>query len=164
LHLTVLCRALLAGLMLLVMAPSFAAGGGAGTDANGTTPSSRGPMATVGDAIPKPLLGLRGDAQRGRALVVDRRAGLCLLCHRGPFPEERTPGDLSTDLAGAGSRWTEGQLRLRIVDAQRLNPDTLMPAYHRVDGLRRVGEAWRDRPLFTAQQVEDVVAFLVTLK
>lgn len=150
--------------MLSALPPAFAAGGHLGTDANGTAPSSRRPMATVGDAMPEPLRGLRGDAQRGRALVVDRRVGLCLLCHRGPFPEERTPGDLSTDLTGAGSRWTEGQLRLRIVDAQRLNPDTIMPAYHRVDGLHRVGEAWRDRPLFTAQQVEDVVAFLVTLK
>lgn len=150
--------------MLSALPPAFAAGGHVGTDANGTAPWSRRPMATAGDAMPEPLRGLRGDAQRGRALVVDRRVGLCLLCHRGPFPEERTPGDLSTDLAGAGSRWTEGQLRLRIVDAQRLNPDTIMPAYHRVDGLHRVGEAWRDRPLFTAQQVEDVVAFLVTLK
>lgn len=154
----------MAGLTLWALTPAFAVGESAGTDANGTVPLSRGSIAMAGDAISEPLRGLRGDAQRGRALVVDRRVGLCLLCHRGPFPEERTPGDLSTDLAGAGSRWTEGQLRLRIVDAQRLSPDTVMPPYHRVDGLHRVGEAWRGRPLFTAQQVEDVVAFLVTLK
>lgn len=162
---TIRLRALLAGLTLWAMAPAFAAAGGAGADGRGAAAlSPHGPVAAVGDAIPEALQGLRGDAQRGRALVVDRRVGMCLLCHRGPFPEERTPGDLSTDLAGAGSRWTEGQLRLRIVDARRLNPDTIMPPYHRVAGLHRVGEAWRDRPLFTAQQVEDVVAFLVTLK
>ena len=118
----------------------------------------------VGDAIPQPLQGLVGDAHRGRALVTDRREGLCLLCHRGPFPEERFQGDLSTDLSGAGTRWTPGQLRLRLADAKRLNPDSLMPAYHRIDGLQRVASAWQGKPLFSAQQVEDVVAFLTTLK
>jgi sulfur-oxidizing protein SoxX len=118
----------------------------------------------AGDAISQPLGGLVGDAARGRALVADRRAGLCLLCHRGPFPEERFQGDLSTDLSGAGARWTPGQLRLRLVDARRLNPDSVMPAYHRTAGLQRVGAAWQAQPIFSAQQVEDAVAFLVTLK
>ena len=118
----------------------------------------------VGDAIPQALGGLTGDAVRGRALVADRREGLCLLCHSGPFIEERFQGDLSTSLAGAGSRWTAGQLRLRVVDAKHLNPDTLMPAYHRTQGLQRVAAPWQGRTLFSAQQVEDVVAFLVTLK
>jgi sulfur-oxidizing protein SoxX len=118
----------------------------------------------VGDAIPSPLGGLVGDASRGRALVTDRRAGLCLLCHSGPFPEERFQGNLSTDLSGAGSRWSPGQLRLRLADARRLNPDTVMPAYHRTAGLRQVAGAWQGRPIFSAQQVEDVVSFLETLK
>jgi sulfur-oxidizing protein SoxX len=118
----------------------------------------------VGDAIPSPLGGLVGDASRGRALVTDRRAGLCLLCHSGPFPEERFQGNLSTDLSGAGSRWSPGQLRLRLADARRLNPDTVMPAYHRTAGLQQVAGAWQGRPIFSAQQVEDVVSFLETLK
>lgn len=118
----------------------------------------------VGDAIPSPLGGLVGDALRGRALVMDRRAGLCLLCHSGPFQEERFQGDLSTNLSGTGSRWSPGQLRLRLADARRLNPDTVMPAYHRASGLQQVGDAWQGRPIFSAQQVEDVVAFLQTLK
>jgi sulfur-oxidizing protein SoxX len=118
----------------------------------------------VGDAIPSPLGGLVGDASRGRALVTDRRAGLCLLCHSGPFPEERFQGNLSTDLSGAGSRWSPGQLRLRLADARRLNADTVMPAYHRTAGLRQVAGAWQGRPIFSAQQVEDVVSFLETLK
>lgn len=122
------------------------------------------PYQVDGDAIEAPLLGLAGDPQRGRAIVADRRTGLCLLCHQGPFPEERTPGNLSTDLAGTGSRWTAGQLRLRVVDARRLNPDSAMPSFHRTDGLQRVGAAWRGRPILDAQQVEDVVAFLVSLK
>lgn len=116
------------------------------------------------DAIDAPLQGLRGDAARGRAIVADRTRGLCLLCHRGPFPEERAQGDLGPDLAGTGDRWTEGQLRLRIVDARRANPASVMPPYHRVDGLERVAPAFRGRPILDAQQVEDVVAFLVTLR
>ncbi|GAB4551986.1 MAG: sulfur oxidation c-type cytochrome SoxX [Rhizobacter sp.] len=118
----------------------------------------------VGDAVPQALTSTPGDPERGRAIVVDRQTGLCLLCHTGPFPEERFQGNLAPDLAGAGTRWSEGQLRLRIVDAQRLNPQTIMPAYHRSIGLQRVAPALTGRPLLNAQQVEDVVAFLVTLK
>ncbi len=121
-------------------------------------------VAVVGDGIPAPLTGMPGDAGRGRAIVVDRQQGLCLLCHRGPFPEEPSPGNLATDLAGAGSRWSEAQLRLRIVDTRRLNPDSLMPAFHRIEGGQRVGSDWQGKPVLTAQQVEDVVAFLRTLK
>ena len=116
------------------------------------------------DAIDAPLDGLRGDATRGRAIVADRTRGLCLLCHRGPFPEERFQGELGPDLAGAGSRWTEGQLRRRIVDGRRSNPASVMPAYHRVEGRERVASAFRGRPILDAQQVEDVVAFLATLR
>ncbi len=118
----------------------------------------------VADGIPQPLSALPGDATRGRAIVVDRQRGLCLLCHSGPFPEERTPGNLSTNLSGAGNRWSVAQLRLRVADARVLNPDSLMPSFHRSDGLTRVGAAWRDKPVLDAQQVEDVVAFLATLK
>ena len=116
------------------------------------------------DSIDAPLDGLRGDAVRGRAIVADRTRGLCLLCHTGPFPEVRFQGDLAPDLAGAGSRWSEGRLRLRIVDGRRLDPTSIMPAYHRSDGFERVAPALRGRPILDAQQVEDVVAFLVTLR
>ena len=116
-----------------------------------------------GDAIVQPLTGTPGDAARGQRIVGDRTLGLCLLCHRGPFPTEQQ-GTLATDLAGAGARWSEGQLRLRIVDARRLNPATIMPSYYRTDGLERVGSAWRDQPVLAPQQIEDVVAFLRTLR
>jgi len=78
--------------------------------------------------------------------------------------EGERPSTLASNLSGAGSRWSEGQLRLRIVDARRLNPATIMPSYHRVDGLQRVGSAWQGKPVLDAQQVEDVVAFLRTLR
>ena len=116
------------------------------------------------DAIPESLTGAKGDPVRGRAIVASRQVGLCLLCHSGPFPEERFQGNLAPDLQGAGARWSEGQLRLRIVDSSRINPTTIMPAYHRSEGLARVAPAWRGKPVLSAQQIEDVVAFLMTLK
>jgi sulfur-oxidizing protein SoxX len=122
------------------------------------------PFAVVGDAIPLSLTGTKGDPVRGRAVVANRQVGLCLLCHSGPFPEERLQGTLAPDLNGAGSRWSEGQLRLRIVDAARLNPSTIMPPYYRVDGLTRVAPSFRGKPVLSTEQIEDVVAFLVTLR
>ena len=92
------------------------------------------------------------------------RASTCILCHAGPFPEARFQGDLAPNLAGAGSRWSEGQLRLRLVDASRLNPATIMPSYYRVDGLVRVGSTWQGRPILSADQIEDIVAYLATLR
>jgi sulfur-oxidizing protein SoxX len=121
-------------------------------------------FAVVGDAIPVSLTGAPGDATRGRAIVVNRQAGLCLLCHSGPFAEERFQGDLAPDLRGAGARSSEGQLRLRLVDGSKVNPTTIMPSYYRTEGLARVAPAWRGKPLLTAEQIEDVVAFLVTLR
>ncbi|TMK24254.1 MAG: sulfur oxidation c-type cytochrome SoxX [Actinobacteria bacterium] len=121
-------------------------------------------VASADDAIPKSLTGARGDPARGRAIVVNRQVGLCLLCHSGPFPEERFQGNLAPDLAGAGKRASEGQLRLRIVDSSRINPTTIMPAYHRTEGLVRVAPALRGKPILSAEQIEDVVAFLMTLK
>ena len=118
----------------------------------------------VGDAISNSLTGQPGDAQRGRAIVTNRQKGLCLLCHTGPFAEERFQGDLAPTLAGAGSRWTEGQLRLRIVDSRRVNAETIMPSYYRLDGLNRVGATWQGKPVLMADEIEDVVAFLLTLK
>ena len=122
------------------------------------------PVAIVGDAIPQPLTAEAGDPARCRAIVVDRQKGLCLLCHVGPFPDQRFQGDMAPELAGAGSRWTSAQLRLRIVDGSRLNPATIMPSYYRIEGLTRVAPAFKDKPILDAQQVEDVIAFLATLR
>ncbi len=118
----------------------------------------------IGDAIPASLTGVAGDPQRGRAIVSNRRLGLCLLCHSGPFAEAPFQGDLAPSLAGAGARWSEGQLRLRMVDASKANPDTIMPAYFQTAGLTQVGGAWREKTILSAQQIEDVVALLVSLQ
>jgi sulfur-oxidizing protein SoxX len=118
----------------------------------------------AGDSIPDSLTGKAGDAGRGRAIVATRTVGLCLLCHAGPIQEERFQGTLAPSLAGAGTRWNEGQLRLRMVDASRLNADTIMPSYYRLDRLQRVAKSFADKPILSAEQIEDVVAYLVTLK
>ncbi len=122
------------------------------------------PYTIVGDASPASLTGAKGDPGRGKAIVLNRQVGLCLLCHSGPFPEERFQGNMAPDLKGAGSRWSEGELRLRLVDARKLNPDTIMPPYYVVDGMNRVSRSFRGKPILTAEQIEDVVAFLATLK
>ncbi|MGO8910354.1 MAG: sulfur oxidation c-type cytochrome SoxX [Bradyrhizobium sp.] len=121
------------------------------------------PYTISGDAITESLTGGPGDAARGRALVLERTS-TCILCHSGPFPEEKFQGDLAPNLAGAGSRWSEGQLRLRLVNASRLNPATIMPSYYRVEGLERVAPAWRGKPILSAGQIEDIVAYLATLR
>lgn len=118
----------------------------------------------VGDGIPEPLTATPGDAARGRAIVASRQQGLCLLCHTGPIPEERFQGNLAPPLDGAGRRWTAAQLRLRVADARRLAPDGLMPSLHVAGDPARAGAAFAGRPVLDAQQVEDVVAFLLTLK
>jgi L-cysteine S-thiosulfotransferase len=105
-----------------------------------------------------------GDPALGRALVVNRQVGLCLLCHSGPFPDERFQGDLAPDLKGVGSRYTEAELRLRMVDPAKVNPATIMPSYSKTEGLARVAPAFRGKPVLTPEQIEDVVAFLATLR
>lgn len=119
---------------------------------------------SIDDSIPRSLTGQSGDAARGRAIVANRSVGLCLLCHSGPIAEERFQGDIAPSLAGAGSRWSEGQLRLRIVDGSRLNADTIMPAYYRTQGLQRVARNFEGKTILSPAQVEDVVAYLLTLK
>ena len=117
----------------------------------------------AGDAIPASLTGAPGDPERGMKIVTNRQVGLCLLCHSGPY-QDRFQGTLAPDLKGAGSRWNAGQLRLRMVDASRINPDSIMPPYYRVDGLVRVAPGFRGKTILTAEQIEDVVAYLMTLR
>jgi L-cysteine S-thiosulfotransferase len=116
------------------------------------------------DEIPTPLTGKRGDPQRGRQIVANRQVGLCLLCHRAPIPEERFQGDLAPDLKGVGSRLSEGEIRARIVDPSRAYPNTIMPAYQKTEGLTRVASSYRGKTILTAEQIEDVVAYLASLK
>jgi len=122
------------------------------------------PYRIDGDGIPAPLTQQAGDPARGRAIAANRQLGLCLLCHTGPIPEERFQGNLAPDLAGAGSRWSSAQLRLRMVDASHFNPDTIMPSYFKTDGLQRVAPQQQGKTILDAQQIEDVVAWLHTLE
>jgi sulfur-oxidizing protein SoxX len=118
---------------------------------------------TAQDSIPDSLTGAKGDPVRGRAIVANRQLGLCLLCHSGPFPEERFQGNLAPDLRSA-ARLSEGQIRQRLVDPSRANPQTIMPAYYRTEGLSRVAPQVRGKTILSAEQIEDVVAYLLTLK
>lgn len=117
-----------------------------------------------GLAIPEPLTATPGNPARGRQIVRDINNATCLICHAMPIPEEPDHGDIGPPLHGVGSRLTAGEIRLRIVDPKHVNPDSIMPSYHRTQGLYRVLAAYRGRPIYTAQQVEDVVAYLVSLR
>ena len=115
--------------------------------------------------IPASLTGRPGDPQKGRAAMVDQKLGNCLACHAvSALKSEPYHGNVGPSLDGVASRQTEAQIRLRIVDATKLNPETIMPPFYRVDGLNRVLHQFQGKPILTAQQVEDVVAFLETLK
>ncbi|MGL4322586.1 MAG: sulfur oxidation c-type cytochrome SoxX [Beijerinckiaceae bacterium] len=110
------------------------------------------------------LTGEPGDAARGRIIVADRRKGLCLLCHSGPFPEERFQGTLAPSLSGVGTRMSAAEIRLRLVDSRMINPATIMPAYFSTQNLVQVANNFRDRTILSASEIEDVIAFLLTLK
>ena len=113
--------------------------------------------------IRAPLAGA-GDPVRGRAIVLSRESGNCFLCHTFPNAESAPPGNLGPALAGVGGRLSAGQLRLRVVDSGRINAQSIMPAYYRVEGLTQVAANYRGKPLLNAQQVEDVVVYLAQLK
>ena len=120
------------------------------------------PYRVVDDGIPKPLTGQTGDATRGRTIVFDRQRGACLNCHA--VPGARSPGDLGPDLAGVAARHKPPVLRLRLVDPRRLDRESRMPAFYALDGLTRVARAFEGKPLLQPQDIEDVLAFLATLK
>ena len=122
------------------------------------------PFKIENGAIAQSLTGVKGDPAKGRAIVVERQKGLCLLCHSGPFPEERFQGDLAPSLAGTGSRMSEGEIRLRMVDSTKVNEKTIMPPYYKTEGLERVAANYKAKTLLNAQEIEDVIAFLVSLK
>ena len=122
-----------------------------------------GAVQIVGDAIPAPLTPQQGDAARGREISFSRERGNCPICHVLPAPDARLHGDMGPSLNGVATRLSAGQIRLRLVDGTRLNPSTVMPSYFRLDGLKRVAAAYAGKPVLTAQEVEDVVAFLMTL-
>ncbi|MCC7081511.1 MAG: sulfur oxidation c-type cytochrome SoxX [Burkholderiales bacterium] len=118
---------------------------------------------SASDALDTALTATPGDSARGREVIAGRD-GNCLLCHEMPRTGVRFMGNLGPSLAGVGARLTPGQLRLRLVDSKRLNPESIMPSYYRIEGLVQVAAAYRGKTVLSAQQIEDAVAFLVSLR
>jgi L-cysteine S-thiosulfotransferase len=114
-------------------------------------------------AIGRPLTGQTGNAVRGRELAASR-VGNCLGCHRMPIPEQPFHGTAGPPLHGVGDRYSAGELRLRLVDSTLINPDTLMPPFYKVRGLNRVAPEYLGKSILNAQEIEDVIAYLLTLK
>jgi L-cysteine S-thiosulfotransferase len=120
-------------------------------------------MRVVGDGVPE-ALAAPGDAARGRALIVARESANCVLCHAVPDAAVRFSGNVGPSLAGVAKRLTQAQLRLRVADNMRVNPNTIMPSYYKIDGLRLVPASYAGKPVLSAQEVEDIVAWLGTLQ
>lgn len=118
----------------------------------------------TGDAIVRSLTGHAGDPARGEAIVKNRETGNCLICHAIPDPTERFQGEIGPDLTGVGARLSAAQIRLRLVDPTRLDPRAVMPAYHRIEGFHAVDPRFAGRPVLSAAEIEDVVAYLSSLK
>lgn len=119
--------------------------------------------AIVADSIPAPLAALPGDTANGLKVFTERTGGHCVLCHQVSGLDTPFQGNLGPDLSFVGDRLDAGQLRLRIVDYQRVKPGAVMPSYYRVEDLYQVEETYRGTPILTAQEVEDLVSYLATL-
>lgn len=115
-------------------------------------------------AIPKSLTGKAGDPANGRKVAIHRKKGNCLACHSMPIPEQQFHGNIGPDLAGVASRYSEGELRLRLVNPKVVNEDTIMPAFYKNDGYTAVLKKFKGKTVISAQEVEDIVAYLMTLK
>ncbi|MGV3651316.1 MAG: sulfur oxidation c-type cytochrome SoxX [Devosia sp.] len=122
------------------------------------------PVEIVDGGIAAPLTSVPGSPERGRMIVRDLSKASCLICHAMPIPEEPDHGQIGPPLDGIGSAYSVPELRLRLVDPKAINPETLMPSYYRIEGLTGVLARYAGQPIYTAQEVEDVVAYLATLK
>lgn len=123
------------------------------------------PWKALGYAIQEPLGGLKGDPVNGRKVAIDRGKGNCLACHIMPIPEEDFHGELGPALGKVGKKFNEAKLRMRVVNIQAVMGDSLMPPFYmKPEQLNRVVEKYQGHTILTAQEVEDVVAYLMTLK
>ena len=118
----------------------------------------------VDDGLPKSLTGKPGDAKKGRSTAIHRKKGNCLACHAMPVPEQADHGNIGPDLAGVASRLSAAEIRLRIVDPKSVNKDTIMPSFYKTVGFHRVQKKWQNKTVIGAQDVEDIIAYLLTLK
>ena len=123
-------------------------------------------------AVAESLTGQPGDPQAGVTVVTSRALGNCVACHSvGALPDVQFPGDIGPMLDGAGSRWTEAQLRGIVANAKMTFEASFMPAFYKTTGFTRPGDGYTGEaapadlpPILSAQQIEDVVAYLMTLK
>ena len=123
-------------------------------------------------AVEASLTGVPGDPANGVKVMTTNALGNCVACHQiAALPEVEFPGDIGPPLDGAADRWTEAQLRGIVTNAKMTFDGTFMPAFYKEDGFIRPGDGFTGKagteplaPILNAQQIEDVVAFLMTLK
>ena len=132
--------------------------------AAGSEPGNLAKFRVIADGIPEAIAGATGNAERGRALILGREAANCVLCHAVPEPSLRFSGNLGPPLGGVARTFSVAQLRLRVVDNMRVNPTTIMPSYYRIEGFDQVAGVYRGKPILDAEQIEDIVAYLATLR
>lgn len=124
-----------------------------------------GDVTFVDHTVPQSLTGQPGDPAKGRNWVVGRKLGNCLACHaNSDMAQEPYHGEVAPPLDGAGNRWSEAELRAIVINSKvAFSPETIMPAFYRDSGFNRVAKTFEGKTILTAQQVEDVVAYLMTL-
>ena len=106
---------------------------------------------------------LQGNIERGKKIFISRRLN-CLSCHEAPIIEEKFQGNFGPPLGGVGSRYNKEQLRLRIIDSKSINPDSIMPSYFKKIKFERTPSVFFNRTILSAQEVEDLVEYLYSLK
>lgn len=116
-------------------------------------------------AVAESLSGAPGDAASGAKVFANRKQGNCLACHQnGDMPDALFQGEIGPSLDDVGNRWEEAELRGIVANAKKVFEGTIMPGFYRGEGYVRPLEKFAGKPILTAQQVEDVVAYLMTLK
>lgn len=111
------------------------------------------------------LTGVAGDPAKGRDVAMNRKLGNCLACHMNEdMADQSFHGEVGPPLDGAADRWTEAQLRGIVTNSKMMFEDTIMPSFYRVAGFNRTLDKFEGKTILDAQQVEDVVAYLLTLK
>lgn len=125
-----------------------------------------GDVKIVDGALAAPLTDKAGDPAKGRQWVMGRKLGNCLACHvNTDMAEQPYHGEVAPPLDGVASRWSQGEIRAIVVNSKEaLSPDTIMPSFYRDTGFNRVAKKFEGKTILSAQQVEDVVAYLMTLK
>jgi sulfur-oxidizing protein SoxX len=135
----------------------------AGTFAVGAQSAEMPGITIVDGTIAKSLTGVPGNAANGKKVAINRKKGNCLACHEMPIPEQQFHGKTGPDLNGVAQRYDAEQLRLRLVDAQAVTPDTMMPSFYKT-GQHDVAKKFVGKTILSAQEVEDVIAYLMTIK